>query len=133
MAQQSRPGQTVPQSGLGRLGVSEDAISDPDHASFERLLHDGAQRRGMTVEAYRDLIQATAAGSGVSFATALQVVSDLEKMLPGERETLVEKLAILEQEAARYGVSVGRFVTIMLGGDDGESPTDTDDPRRTSE
>ena len=43
----------------------------------------GHGARGMTVEAYRDLIQATADRAGVSFATALQVISLLDKMPSG--------------------------------------------------
>jgi len=61
-------------------------------------------------------------GAIESLATAMQVIADFEKMPPNERKALVEQLAILEQGAARYGVSVGNFVRIMLGGDDGESP-----------
>ena len=56
-----------------------------------------------------------------SFATALQVITDFEKMPPGERKALVELLAIIEKGAARYGVSVGSFVKILFD-DDGKSP-----------
>jgi len=58
-------------------------MSDLDPAAIERLLHEGARRRGMTVDAYRDLVQATAEGAEVSFATALQVITVLDKMPPG--------------------------------------------------
>jgi hypothetical protein len=51
-------------------------------AAIESLLHEGARRRSMMIDAYRDLIQATADGSGVSFATALQVITVLDKMPP---------------------------------------------------
>ena len=44
-------------------------------------------------------------------------------MPSGERKVLVEQLAILEERAARYGVSVAKFVTILLGDDDGDSPS----------
>ena len=42
-----------------------------DPAAIERLLQEAAQRRGVTVDAYRDLVQATADIARVSFATAL--------------------------------------------------------------
>ena len=58
-------------------------MSDLDPADIERLLQEGARRRGMTVEAYRGFIQATAYRAGVSFATALQVISLLDKMPSG--------------------------------------------------
>jgi hypothetical protein len=97
-------------------------MSDLDPAAtIESLLHDGARRRGMTLDAYRDLVQATADGARVGFATALLVITNFETMSPGERNTLVEQLAIIEKEATRCGVSVGRFLTIMLD-DDGDSP-----------
>jgi hypothetical protein len=97
-------------------------MSDLDPAAIESLLQEAARRRGVTVDAYRDLVQAIADVAGVSFATALQVITAFEKMSSGERNALFEQLAIIEREAARYGVSVSRFVRIMLGGDDGESP-----------
>ena len=43
-------------------------------------------------------------------------------MPPHERKALVEHLAIIREEAARYGVSVSRFVTTMLDDEDGELP-----------
>ena len=124
MAQEFRPGQIVPKSAPGRFGVSEDAISDLDPAAIETLLHDGARRRGVTVEAYRDLIQATADRARVYLSGALQVIADFEKMASRERRVLVEHLALLKEEAAREGMPVARFVTIMLGDDDrdGEAP-----------
>ena len=122
MAQQFRPGQMVPHPASGRFGVSEDAISDLDSAAIETLLYDGARRRGVTVEAYRDLIQATADRARVGFSEALQVIADFEKMASHERIILVEHLALLKEEAARDGMSVARFVTIMLDEDDGAPP-----------
>ena len=97
-------------------------MSDLDPAAVERLLQEGAQRRGVTIAAYRDLVHATADVARVSFATALQVISAFEKMPPGERNTLFEQLAMIEQEATRFGVSVGRYVRIMFGGDEDEEP-----------
>jgi hypothetical protein len=69
------------------------------------------------------LVQATADVARVSFATALLVMTAFEKMLPGERNALFEQFAIIEHEAARHGMSVSRFVRIMLGGDDGKPPS----------
>jgi len=107
-------------------------MSDLEAADIERLLHEGARRRGMTVEAYRNLVQATTDdAAGVSFEKALQVVAAFERMRPGERKVLLEQLAILEEEAAGHGVSVGRFVRrIMLADDEGgcKSPS----PARSS-
>src|SRR4051812_1827124 len=97
-------------------------MPDLNPIAIENLLHEGALRYGVTVEAYRDLVQATADVARVSFAMALQVITAFEKLPPGERNALFEQLAIIEQEAARHGVSVTRFVRIMLGGDDEESP-----------
>ena len=98
-------------------------MSDLDAAAIEKLLHEGARRRGVTVDAYRNLVQATADNAtGVTFERALQVVIAFERMPPGERNAMFEQLAIIEQEAARYGVPVSRFVKIMLCGDDGKSP-----------
>ena len=74
----------------------------------------------MTVDAYRDLIQATADRARVGLAGALQVIADFEKMSARERKVLVEHLAILKEKAAREGMSVARFVTIMLGDNDGD-------------
>ena len=96
---------------------------DLDPAAIESLLHDGARQRGVTIYAYRNLVQATAIDAGVTFERALQVVADFHKMPSGERKVLVEQLAILEERAARYGVSVAKFVTILLGDDDGDSPS----------
>jgi hypothetical protein len=44
-----------------------------DPTLIETLLQEGALRRGVTVVAYRALIQATADGSGASFEQALQL------------------------------------------------------------
>jgi len=60
---------------------------------------------------------------GISFATALQVITAIEKMSPGERKALFEQLATIERQAARYGMSVARFVRVMLGRGDGKSLT----------
>ena len=46
-----------------------------DPTLIETLLQEGALRRGVTVVAYRDLIQATADGSGASFERALQLAA----------------------------------------------------------
>ena len=59
----------------------------------------------MTVEAYRTLVQPKADGAGVAFEKALQVINDF-----------------IEQEAARYGVSVTTFAKIMLDDDAREAP-----------
>ena len=84
-------------------------MPDLDPAAIERLLQEAAQRRGVPIDAYRDLVQATADVARVSFATALQVMAVFEKMPAGERNALFEQLAIIEQEAARFGVSVSRY------------------------
>jgi len=98
-------------------------MSDLDPAAVESLLQEAARRRGVTVDAYRDLVQAIADVAGVDFATALKVIAVFEKMPAGERNALFEQLAVIEQQAARFGVSVGRYVRIMLGGEDnGKSP-----------
>ena len=76
---------------------------DLDPASIDNLLQEGARQRGVTIYAYRNLVQATAIDAGVTFERALQVVADFHKMPSGERKVLVEQLAILEERAARYG------------------------------
>ena len=99
-------------------------MPDLEPAAIKNLLNDGARRSRMTVDAYRGLIQSTANSAGVSFATALQVITAIEKMSPGERKALFEHLAIIERQAARYGMSVARFVRVIFGGDNhGKSST----------
>src|SRR4051812_1915621 len=97
---------------------SEDAMPDLDPSAVESLLHAGARRRGVKVDAYRDLIQATADRARVGFSRTLEIIADFEKMPPNERLALVEQLALLKEQAAREGMSVGRFVTIMVSDDD---------------
>ena len=97
-------------------------MPDLDPADIERLLHDGARRRGVTVDAYRDFIQAIADPAGVTFEKALQVISDFERMPPDEFKALAESLVMLNAEAARYGVSAGELAKIMLAYNDGELP-----------
>jgi len=91
-----------------------------DPTLIETLLQEGALRRGVTVVAYRDLIQATADGSGASFERALQLAAYNETLPPDERKAMIEQLAIIEQEAARHGVSVTTFAKIMLSDGDGD-------------
>jgi len=98
-------------------GPPSTAMPDLEPAAIKNLLNDGARRSRMTVDAYRGLIQSTANSAGVSFATALQVITFFERMPPGERSAFFEQLALIEQAAERYGVSVGRFVRIIIGGD----------------
>ena len=98
-------------------------MSDPDPATIERLLHDAARRHGVTIDAYRDLIKATAEIARVSFETTLLVIAVFEKMPPGERNALFEQFTIIQEEAVRYGVSVPSLIRIMLGDGDGKSPT----------
>jgi len=57
-------------------------MPDLDPAVIESLLQEGARRHGMTLEAYRNLIQAAADRAGISFEKALQVISVLDKMPP---------------------------------------------------
>src|SRR3954451_13510820 len=76
--------------------------------AVENLFLEAALRRGVTVDTYRGLIQAITDRAGGSFATALRVVAVFEKMPPGERNTLFEQLPITEQQAARFGLPVGR-------------------------
>ena len=90
-----------------------------DPTLIETLLQEGALRRGVTVVAYRALIQATADGSGASFEQALQLAAYNETLPPDERKAMIEQLAIIKQEAARYGVSVTTFAKIMLSDGDG--------------
>ena len=97
-------------------------MPDLDAVAIENLLHEGALRRRITVNAYRDLVRAKADIAGIRFATALLVMAALEMPL-GKRNTLFEQLATFERQAARYGMSVARFVTIMLGGTNGKSPS----------
>jgi|KBSMisStaDraftv2_1062788.scaffolds.fasta_scaffold1452050_1 hypothetical protein len=97
-------------------------MPDLDPAAIERLLQEAAQRRGVPVDAYRDLIQAIADVARVDFATALQVTAVFERLPAAERNALFEHLAVIQQQAARLGVSVSRYVRIMLGGGDGEPP-----------
>src|SRR4051812_48427741 len=66
----------------------EDVMGDLDPAAIERLLHDGARRRGETVDAYRDFIQTTAGRAGVSFEKALQLANYFETLPPGERKAM---------------------------------------------
>src|SRR3954447_2943749 len=91
-------------------------MPDLDPLAIENLLQEAALRRGVTVDAYRYLVQATAGVARVSFATALQVMTAFEKMAPGDRKALFEQLDVIEQQAARHGVSVSSFVRIMFGG-----------------
>ena len=102
--------------------ISKDAMPDLDPAAIERLLREAAERRGVPVDAYRDLVQAVADVAGVDFATALRVMAVFEKLPAAERNALFEHLAVIQQQAARLGVSVSRYVRIMLGGGDGEPP-----------
>ena len=99
-------------------------MPDLDPAAIENLLHEGALRRGLKPNAYRDLVQAKADIAGISFATALQVITVLEKMSPSERKAWFGQLATFERQAARYGMSVTRFVRMMFSGrEDGKSPS----------
>jgi len=98
----------------------QDAMPDLDPAAIESLLQEAALRRGISVDTYRGLIQAITDRAGAPFATALQVIAVFEKLPPAERNTLFEQLPLIEQQAARFGVSVSRFIGIMLDEDDGE-------------
>ena len=100
-------------------------MADLDPAAVESLLQEAARRRGVSVDAYRDFIQAIADPAGVTFEKALQVISDFERMPPDEFKALAESLVMLDAEAARYGVSAGELAKIMLAYNDGELP-----PRR---
>src|SRR3954453_7955026 len=102
------------------------AMPDLDPATIDTLLQEGARRRGIKVNAYRDLVQAKADIAGIRFPTALLGITAFEKMSPGERKAWFEQLATFERQAARYGMSVARFVRIMLGRDDGKLPPGTD-------
>jgi hypothetical protein len=76
----------------------------------------------VTVEVYRNLIQATADDTRVGFAKALQVINNFEKMPPDEFKASAESLIMLTEEAARYGVPVSELAKIMLDYDDEETP-----------
>jgi len=97
-------------------------MADLDPAAIERLLHEGARRRGVTVDAYRDFIQTTANRSGATFEQALQLAAYYETLPPAERKAMVEQLDTIAEDAARYSVSVDRFAKIMLDDDSGEPP-----------
>ena len=45
-----------------------------------------------------------------------------EKLPAAERNALFEQLAVIQQQAAHFGVPVGKYVRIMLGGDDNGEP-----------
>ena len=62
--------------------ISEDAMPDLDAAAIERLLQEAAQRRGVPVDANRDLVQAAADVARVGLAAALQVITVLKKVPP---------------------------------------------------
>jgi len=113
----------VREASLREYAFPRDAMSDLDPATIERLLHDAARRHGVTVDAYRDLIQATAEIAEVSFEVTLLVIAVFDKMPAGERNALFEQFAIIEEEAVRYGVSVASLIRIVLGGGDGKSFT----------
>ena len=100
-------------------------MPDLDLATIESLLLDGARRRGMTVTAYRDLIQAIANRTKAPFGKTLLVIDKFETSYPRDHQAVVkqiEQLAFLRDGAARLGVSVRRFLTILFGDDDGELP-----------
>ena len=113
----------VREASLREYAFPRDAMSDLDPATIERLLHDAARRHGVSVGAYRGLIQATAEIAGVSFEVTLLVTAVFEKMPAGERNALFEQFAIIQEEAVRYGVSVASLIRIVLGGGDGKSFT----------
>ena len=97
-----------------REHLQSHVMPDLAPAAVEKLLQEGARRRAVTVDTYRGLIRAIADRAGAPFATALQVIAIFERVPLGERNALFEQLTIVEQQAPRFGVSVGRFVTIML-------------------
>ena len=111
------------EASLCEYAFPRDAMSDLDPATIEKLLHDAVRRHGVTVDAYRGLIQATAEIARVSFEVKLLLIAVFEKMPPGERNALFEQFAIIEEEAVRYGVSVSSLIGIMLGDGDGKPPT----------
>ena len=79
----------------------------------------------MTVTAYRDLIQAIANRTKAPFGKTLQVIENFETSYPRDHQAVVEQieqLAFLREGAARLGVSVPRFLTILFDEDDGQSP-----------
>ena len=53
-------------------------MPDLDPAVIESLLYAGAHRRDVTVDAYRDLVQAAAVNAGIAFEKALGVLNDFE-------------------------------------------------------
>ena len=80
-------------------------MSDLDPAPIERLLQEAAQRRGVPVDAYRDLVQAVADVAGVDFATALRVMAVFEKLPAAERNALFEQLSSRQRTSACRSVS----------------------------
>src|SRR3954467_13490717 len=98
-------------------------MPDLDPAAIETLLQEGARRRGVPVNAYRDLVQAKADIAEIDFATALHLINAVEKLSPEDRKFWFQQLSIVERAAARYGVSVVRFVRIMLDGDKSWDPS----------
>ena len=99
-------------------------MPDLDPAAIESLLLDGARRRGMTVTAYRDLIKAIANRTKAPFGKTLLVIDNFETSYPRDQAVVeqIEQLAFLHEGAARLGVSVRRFLTILFGDEDGELP-----------
>jgi len=100
-------------------------MPDLDPADIESLLLGGARRRGMTVTAYRDLIQAIANRTKAPFGKTLLVIDDLETSYPRDHQAVVEQieqLAFLREGAARLGVSVRKFLMILFGDDEGKLP-----------
>src|SRR4051794_9739387 len=100
-------------------------MPDLDPAAIESLLLAGARRRRMTVEAYRDLIQAITNRTKAPFGKTLQVLENFETSYPRDHQAVVkhiEQLAYLREGAARLGVSVRRFLAILFGDEDEELP-----------
>src|SRR4051794_31025511 len=100
-------------------------MPDLGPADIENLLLDGARRRGMTVTAYRDLIQAMANRTKAPFGKTLLVIDKFEASYPRDHQAVVrqiEQLAFLREGAARLGVSVRRFLTILFDDEDGDLP-----------
>jgi len=100
-------------------------MPDLDPADIEILLLEGARRHRMTVTAYRDLIQAITNRTKAPFGKTLQVIENFQTSYPRDHQAAVEQLeqlAFLREGAARLGVSVRGFLTILFGDEDGELP-----------
>src|SRR3954453_21142739 len=97
-------------------------MADLDPAAIESLLNEGALRRGVPVDPYRNLVQATADKSRGGHVRGGAAGSRRFRQDASARAQALEQVAILEGGGSPLGVSVSRSVKIMLCGDHRKSP-----------